>query len=375
MRTFGLSARPRIVPSDAVAAADGEGAGAADADVAGAAGADAVVAGAGGGAGGSAEAGIAIAATPRVSKPRATYLFTCTSILALGPFRAAEIGCHTRRAGSCARLPPMLALHGKKTLALLALAMTAIACRQSGGDANADAATAASATVSATSAQGAGAGPLEIATLLKDYKDDAARADAKYKGKHLRVSGVVADVRKGEKGGVSVTLGTGAEIEGPLAECFFTPEYAQAAATFAKGLKLTVEGDCEGLASTITLRRCGFGSAATANAAPPVQDGKGAMDVCTKLEAAGLAAKCSSGTGPGERARFDLPSLPGKSGLVVRLADPLTFSKYVAGVAAQPQASPLRPYYGSPSARIVVHLTSGVTPEVEEKMKVLVDAL
>ncbi len=267
----------------------------------------------------------------------------------------------------------MLALHEKATLALLALAMTAIACRQSGGDSSADAATAASATTSAAAAQGAIV--VDVAALLKDYKDDAARADAKYKGKHLRVSGVVADVRKGENGGVSVTLGTGAEIETPLAECFFTPEYAQAAATFTKGLKLTVEGDCEGLASTIALRRCGFGSAATANAAPPLQDGKGAMDVCTKLEAAGLAAKCSPVAGPGEKARFDLPSLPGKSGLVVRLADPLMFSKYVAGMAAQPQASPLRPYYGSPKARIVVHLASGVTPEVEEKMKVLVDAL
>src|SRR5438445_10483091 len=95
MRTFGLSARPRIVPSDAVAA-DAEGAGAEGAgaavDAAGVAGvedADVAVVGA---AGGSADAGIAIAAMPNVRKPRATYFFTITSMIALGRFRASRIG-------------------------------------------------------------------------------------------------------------------------------------------------------------------------------------------------------------------------------------------------------------------------------------------
>lgn len=257
------------------------------------------------------------------------------------------------------------------TCLFLFAAATIAACKQSPGNATADAAVAPSGMASASS----DVTTVEIAALLKDYKDDAERANAKYKGKRLRVTGAVVDVNKDDRGGVSVTLGTGAAMEAPLAECFFAPEYALPAVTFTKGTKLTVQGDCDGITSTISLRRCGFGAAAGSTSAAPIQDGKGAMEVCKKLEAAGLATKCLPVPGTGERARFELPSLPGRSGLVVRLTDALMFSKYVAGMAAQPQASPLRPYYGSPNARIVVHLTSGVTPEVEQQMKTVVDAL
>jgi hypothetical protein len=215
--------------------------------------------------------------------------------------------------------------------------------------------------------------PIVVAArdLAQAYQSDRARADADFKGKRLRVSGVIADVRK-SPGAVSVMLG--AEGDPLVAECFFADSLAKQAALLAKGVRLTVDCDCEGFATTVVLRRCSFGSAA-ASSASAASDGKAAIDVCHKLEAAGIAAACQRGDGTGDSARFDLTSLPGKKGMVVRLADGLTFSKYVAGVAAQPPTSPLRPYYGSPTARIVVHLANGVTPDVEDKMKAVVDGL
>jgi hypothetical protein len=224
-------------------------------------------------------------------------------------------------------------------------------------------------------ADAAAAPPIDIAAadLAKNYKTNRERADADYKGKRVRVSGVVGDVRKDDRGAVSITLGREGDAES-VADCFFADDFNKQAASLGKGVRLTIECDCEGLDGNVILRKCGFGTPATAASASAPRDGKGAMDVCKKLEAAGVAAKCRAGEGAGERARFDIASLPGKSGMVVRLADDALYGKYVAGLVAQPEGSPLKPYYGAPRLRIVVHLTPGVTKETEDQMKAALDA-
>jgi hypothetical protein len=198
--------------------------------------------------------------------------------------------------------------------------------------------------------------------LAKAYRDDRAKADAQYRGKRVRVSGAIRASRPD-----AIVLG--AESGEGSVECAFTPDFASRAAMLKPGVRLSLECDCDGFTTVVALSKCNFGA--------PTGDGGGtisSMDVCKKLEAAGVAKSCEPAKGT-DSTRFVIASQPGSSGLVVGLSDATTYSKYVAGVDAQRPDSPLKPYRGSPSARIVVHLTTGVTQDAEEKMKAVVDAL
>jgi hypothetical protein len=245
-------------------------------------------------------------------------------------------------------------------------------CRQSvsdASDASEDkaAAPAAIITVSATD-------------LLREYDADRARADIKYKGQRLRVSGAVAGVEKDASSGEPyVVFGGDADARASAVRCYFAD--ARYAAALAKGVSLTIDCVADGLGSStaaVVVRKCALGGStvtmppAASDGAP---DGKSALDVCRALESDGVAAKCRAGSGTGDTARFDLPSLAGKTGMVVRLPDDGSFAKYAAGVASQPPTSPLLPYYASPRARVVVHLTPGLSPDVATKTKALVEKL
>lgn len=226
---------------------------------------------------------------------------------------------------------------------------------------------------SAATPPAVGATPVAVADLLKDYKDNEVRADGKYKGKRLRVTGKVGEIKKDITDSIYVTVGTGGEFELPEAQCFFGDEHAKEAAALSKGAKVTVDCVCEGLMMNVLMKDCAFAAPGGATA-PTVKDGKSSLDVCHKLEAAGVAAKCRAGTA-GESSQFDIASLPGKTGSVVRLPDDAMYGKYLAGATASPATSPLRPFFGSSSARAVVHLSRGVSPDTEKKTKATVDAI
>lgn len=118
-------------------------------------------------------------------------------------------------------------------------------------------------------------------------------------------------------------------------------------------------------------------AAASATASPPVAT-TSAADVCHKLEAAGVAKDCGKlDAGTAASVRFDIAGMPpGKGyGNVVSLRDDSVYAKYLAGIEASPATSPLRPFFGSAKARVVVSLTKGVSPAVETKTKAAVDAL
>lgn len=98
-----------------------------------------------------------------------------------------------------------------------------------------------------------------------------------------------------------------------------------------------------------------------------------ASEVCQKLQAAGVAKNCAPAAN-GEH--FDIEGVASKgTGNVVVPHDDKTFAKYVAGVEALPATSPLKPYFASSKAHVVVHLTSGVSPAIMTKTKSVVDAL
>ena len=116
-------------------------------------------------------------------------------------------------------------------------------------------------------------------------------------------------------------------------------------------------------------------AAVSATAAPPVVV-TSAADVCHKLEAAGVAKSCGKKpSADPNNVLFDIASMPGKSGTVVHVTDDKAFTKYAALVDSSPPTSALRPFSTSPKAHVVVHLTKGVSPDVESKTKAVLDTL
>ncbi len=100
------------------------------------------------------------------------------------------------------------------------------------------------------------------AQLLKEFQDDPAAADLKYKGKYLEVSGVVE--RAGRQGGHTpfVVLHGGDEQSKVKIECFFFPEDDEDEAKIArlgKGQAVTVRGEYDGRVSNVQLRDCVLG--------------------------------------------------------------------------------------------------------------------
>lgn len=105
-----------------------------------------------------------------------------------------------------------------------------------------------------------------------------------------------------------------------------------------------------------------------------------AMDVCKKLEADGVAAKCAADTPGGigaaakERVTFELPSVPGESGQVLSFErEDFYDSTEKAFAAAAALAG--RHQYGSKKALIFVQLNSETGADVGAKAKAIVDGL
>jgi hypothetical protein len=104
-----------------------------------------------------------------------------------------------------------------------------------------------------------------------------------------------------------------------------------------------------------------------------------AMSVCKQLEAGGVASSCHPGTkdalslGAAEKVEFDLPSVPSKTGQVLRFDSDEQYDKTVESFGKLRLAGPHR--YASRATRIFVHVDSEVPAEVGTKAKAVVEAL
>ncbi len=105
-----------------------------------------------------------------------------------------------------------------------------------------------------------------------------------------------------------------------------------------------------------------------------------AMSVCEQLAAGGVASNCHAGTptglgvGAAEDAEFDLPSVPGKGGMVLRFDKEDVYDKTVEAFSKAAMLSvPHR--YGSRTTRIFVQMNNKATANVGAKAKSVVDAL
>ena len=105
-----------------------------------------------------------------------------------------------------------------------------------------------------------------------------------------------------------------------------------------------------------------------------------AMAVCAQLVDAGIASGCKEekpggmGAAAIERATFDLPSVKGKTGQVLRFEKAEYYTNTVDGFQrAATFAGPHR--YGSEKALIFVQMNDGASLDVGKKTKAIVDAL
>jgi tRNA_anti-like len=97
------------------------------------------------------------------------------------------------------------------------------------------------------------------ADLLQEFQEDAAAADRKYKGKCLKLTGIVERAGKGGHGIPFVILHAGDDEAPVKVECFFIffDEDAKARSQqLVKGETVTVHGDYSGRVSHIQMHTC-----------------------------------------------------------------------------------------------------------------------
>jgi len=105
-----------------------------------------------------------------------------------------------------------------------------------------------------------------------------------------------------------------------------------------------------------------------------------AEDACKRIEATGVGANCKAsqpggiGAAAVEKFEFDLPSVPGKTGQILRFDNE---EKYTGAATAFASAAVLAgPHqYGSKKALVFVQANSGLSSADGAKLKAVVDAL
>lgn len=97
--------------------------------------------------------------------------------------------------------------------------------------------------------------PVEVSAkqLYADYDANEVSADDKYKGKVLRVTGVIETIGKDILGAPFVEFTT---HYGPGVQCMFDDSDKPKLATLKKGEKLVVLGTGDGKLGNVILRRC-----------------------------------------------------------------------------------------------------------------------
>ena len=92
--------------------------------------------------------------------------------------------------------------------------------------------------------------------LLQAYRTDKNAAEAEYKGRILKVTGVVSSVSKNFVGTTFIKL-AGVSIEAYRVQCMFDKEHEPELAQMTKGDTITIRGTCdEYLPPDITMKEC-----------------------------------------------------------------------------------------------------------------------
>lgn len=109
----------------------------------------------------------------------------------------------------------------------------------------------------ATPAPAAEAVPsVKVGDLLADYKANEVKGDGKWKGKMVKVVGLVGEIKKDILDKPYVTLGTGADFEIPVVQCSLASGQEGAAANLTKGQAIAAKGRVTGLMMNVQLEDC-----------------------------------------------------------------------------------------------------------------------
>jgi hypothetical protein len=217
---------------------------------------------------------------------------------------------------------------------------------------------------------------VDVAELLKEYKDNELRGDATYKGKRVRIIGKAGEIKRDLTNAIYLTVGTGAELEIPEAQCFFGDEYAARISSITHGQPVMVNCTVEGLMMNVLMKDCSFPSVAAYNA-------------CNALNNAGVAAQCvihgwkedgsvpfyTSAPQPNQSAAKAHEFTERALGLVSWFKDDAAYAKVTARLDALPRDAGFRNYVGSPMARIIVILPPAASPDMLPRVKAVVDRL
>jgi len=179
---------------------------------------------------------------------------------------------------------------------------------------------------------------VDVGTLVTAYKANEVRADAAYKGKRVRVKGIVGDVKKDITDSMYVTIGNGGDFELQTVHCQVSDKQVQAASALDKGNTVTVTGTVNGLILTsVILKDCEIG-ASSKPPAPPA--GAAAEKACAALEKGKVAKECKreeSDAGPGFAVYSFKLTNSKHGGLITEYPDDATYSKMSAKIAANPK--------------------------------------
>ena len=95
--------------------------------------------------------------------------------------------------------------------------------------------------------------------LIAAYDANEVSADATYKGKTIKINGLVNDVKKDLSGSLYVLIGTGADFELTAVQAYFEDEKANQLAQLKKGQRITVVCEVTGLMFNVVGQECVLG--------------------------------------------------------------------------------------------------------------------
>lgn len=93
---------------------------------------------------------------------------------------------------------------------------------------------------------------IDAPTLLSQYDANEVKADNMFKGKVLRITGRVGDIKKDIMDDVYVTLQDNDKYSIRSVQCFI--EDAAVAANLTQGQQVTIEGKCDGLLMNVLVK-------------------------------------------------------------------------------------------------------------------------
>lgn len=95
--------------------------------------------------------------------------------------------------------------------------------------------------------------------MIQEYKDNEVAADEKYKGKTVKVTGLVKDIGKDIFDSSYITINDGKDITWDYAQCYFkNKDEIAKVANLQKGDTVTLIGKVGSYSLSLTINKCVF---------------------------------------------------------------------------------------------------------------------